>query len=324
MNWPEGDPPAVSMRWAEQTRVNREAVIWPKPERIDSDKPASAIKYNVQSAIYVPMLWEEQAIGVLCVDNHEQSEAFTTADADLLRAIANQAALFIKNHELQREAARQAEIKARLLRRFPPAVARQWEKEAGLFRVGGQSTQPVTVLFSDVRGFVKLSATLKSQQVAQMLNDMFFEFVRIVKRYNGSVDKYIGDAIMAVFGCPQRDENQWANAVRAAWHMREAWQTVLLPRWDWLTEPEKTGIGIGIHTGEVWHGFVGAEEYIDYTVVGDVVNAASRYCDGAKRGEVIISPEVYESMFARVEAHPTTIPTKHDGDWPAYVVTGLR
>jgi adenylate cyclase len=192
--------------------------------------------------------------------------------------------------------------------------------------VGGRSTEPVTVLFSDVRGFTKLSATLKSQRVAQMLNDRFHEFVPIIRHHNGSVDKYIGDAIMAVFGCPRRDDDQLANAVRAAWHMQVAWRTALLPRWTWLTEADKAqiGIGIGIHTGEVWHGFVGAEEYIDYTVVGEVVNAASRYCDGTQRGEIVISPEVYKPLFAQVEAHAMTVPTKHEGEWRAHVVTGLR
>jgi len=151
-----------------------------------------------------------------------------------------------------------------------------------------------------------------------LLNECFASLVEAIFKYDGTVDKYIGDAILAVFGSPEPDPQQHDKAVRAALEMQAA-----------MTDLNETRarrgdvtcqIGIGVHCGEVLHGFIGTAERMEFTVIGDAVNRTSRYCDGAGPGEVLISPEVYELVWRQVEAERTSIPTKHEGDLPAYRV----
>jgi adenylate cyclase len=157
--------------------------------------------------------------------------------------------------------------------------------------------------------------------VVEMLNELFAVCIPIIFKYDGTVDKYVGDSILAVFGSPEPDKRQWENAVRASLEMQQAirvqqevWQKRKLPVYR---------IGIGIHTGAVLHGFIGAPERMEFTVIGDAVNRATRFCDGAEGGEVIISPEVFARVANSVEAIPKIIRTKHpesEPDMAAYIV----
>ena len=132
----------------------------------------------------------------------------------------------------------------------------------------------------------------------------------------------MGDAILAVFGSPEADPDQHEKAVRAALAMQESIQTTNLRRAG--RNLPTCDIGIGIHSGEVLHGFIGTAERLEFTVIGEAVNRASRYCSGAGRSEIVISPEVFEHVFRLVQAEKTTIPTKHEGDFIAYRVRQLK
>lgn len=139
---------------------------------------------------------------------------------------------------------------------------------------------------------------------------------------NGTIDKFVGDAVLAVFGSPEPDPQQHEQAVRAALQMQAAVRDLNAAR---AAQGRVTcDIGIGITCGNALHGFVGSEERMEFTVIGDAVNRASRYCDAARGGEVLISPELHQRVWRLVDAEPATIGTKHEGDLRAFRIKRLK
>ncbi len=132
----------------------------------------------------------------------------------------------------------------------------------------------VTVLFVDIRNFTQMSENLAPQEVTSILNEYFSQIEPVIAKYNGIINKYIGDGVLAVFGEPIKDENHPLNAIKCG---MEITQRVNLLKEKFLKEGKpKIDIGIGINTGEVFAGNVGTEERLEYTVIGDEVNIASR------------------------------------------------
>jgi adenylate cyclase len=172
---------------------------------------------------------------------------------------------------------------------------------------------------SDLRGFTRVSAMLDSDVVVQMLNDYFSELGSIIFQHDGTIDKFIGDAILAVFGSPEPDPQHALKATRCAIAMRAAMHTMNdRRRRQGLPLCE---IGIGVHTGEVLHGFIGAAERLEFTVIGDTVNKASRYCDGAQASEILLGPQTHALVTSQISTEPHFIPTKHEGTLPAHRVS---
>jgi len=140
-------------------------------------------------------------------------------------------------------------------------------------KLGGKRAV-VTVLFSDIRGFTSMSEKMSADEVCTILNEYFSEMEPIITKYNGVINKFIGDAIMAIFGEPIEDENHPQNAVKCAYEMLKRVRTL---RDKWLEEGKpRIDIGVGINTGEVFIGNIGTETRMEYTVIGDTVNLASR------------------------------------------------
>jgi adenylate cyclase len=164
---------------------------------------------------------------------------------------------------------------------------------AGKVSLGGASIR-VTILFTDIRSFTTISEKMDPQQLVALLNEYFSEMVGIVMQEDGVVDKYIGDAIMAVFGAPVPKAEDPVNAVRAAVRMRKALED-LNERLEVRGLP-RLRTGIGIHTGEVVAGNIGSEKRMEYTVIGDAVNLASRLESNTKElgVNVLVSEDTYE------------------------------
>ncbi len=321
---PEDGKPSFSLNLARQAMARRQAFIWRLNIGESTEPFASVILHGTKCAMYAPLILKEEILGVVYVDNFETKSVFHDDDLRLLMAMASQAALFVKNQALQQELRRQEIVRSNLLRQFSPQVAGRLEKmlkETEQWQLGGSRAEPVTILVSDIRGFTALSAQMEPDEVVQMLNELFGVCIPIIFQHSGTVDKFVGDSILAVFGSPEPDEQQWVNAVRAALDMQRA---ILAQRGNWQERHLPLyQVGIGIHTGAVLHGFIGATERMEYTVIGDTVNRATRYCDGAGPDEIIISPEVYERISELVEVIPKTVQTKHpevEPDLPAYVV----
>jgi len=172
---------------------------------------------------------------------------------------------------------------------------------AGKVQLGGESLT-ATILFSDIRSFTSISEKMDAKQLVSLLNEYFTEMVDVVIKENGVVDKYIGDAIMAVFGAPVPRPDDPLHAVRAAVGMRTA-LAALNVKLKARGVPEiKTGIGV--HTGEVIAGNIGSEKRMEYTVIGDAVNLASRLETATKElgAPVLISDDTYQLVKDHVEA----------------------
>ncbi len=327
---PERSKPSVSLYLARLAIEKQEAFTWRYDAPGELGKLTDSIVWHgTKCAMYAPLIWQEEVLGIAYVDNYIAGDAFNEDDLLLLMAMASQAAIFVKNHALQEDLRHQEVVRSNLLRQFSPQVADHLEellKERGQLGLGGEQVEPVTILNSDVRGFTALSAQMKPSEVMEMLNQLFGVCIPIIFKHNGTVDKYIGDAILAVFGSPNPDAHgtQWADAVQAAIEMQRAvkrlggiWRDMGRPLFE---------IGIGIHTGPVLQGFLGSDEQMEYTVIGDTVNRTTRYCSGARAGEVIISPDVYKHVQGMVDVTPKTIPSKHpdtESDLDAFLVRGF-
>ncbi len=172
---------------------------------------------------------------------------------------------------------------------------------AGKIELGGE-TLTVTILFTDIRSFTSISENMDAQTLVSMLNEYFTEMVGIVLKNHGVVDKYIGDAIMAVFGAPVPRPDDAQNAVRAAVEMRAALKKLNVR----LTSKGMPALkaGIGIHTGEAVAGNIGSEQRMEYTVIGDTVNLASRLesCTKELDATILISEATYESTKALIQS----------------------
>lgn len=154
----------------------------------------------------------------------------------------------------------------------------------------------VTVLFSDIRGFTSLSEKMSAEEVSMILNEYFSEMEPIITKYNGVINKFIGDAVMAIFGEPIQDINHPQNAVKCAYEMLKKVEYL---REKWLYEGKpKIEIGVGINTGEVFIGNIGTENRMEYTVIGDTVNLASRIESYNKvyKTNLLVSSSTYASI----------------------------
>jgi adenylate cyclase len=195
---------------------------------------------------------------------------------------------------------------------------------AGKVQLGGESLT-ATILFSDIRSFTSISEKMDAKALVSLLNEYFTEMVDVVIREDGVVDKYIGDAIMAVFGAPVTKPDDALHAVRAAVGMREALAALNEKLAARGMPALKTGIGI--HTGEVVAGNIGSEKRMEYTVIGDTVNLASRLESATKElgAPVLVSDDTYRLVKDHVRARAVKEITVKGREKPVmtYEILGL-
>ncbi len=192
-------------------------------------------------------------------------------------------------------------------------------------KVGGERVH-ATVMFADIVGFTSLSEKLSPEQVADFLNEYFSYFSVCARLYFGSIDKFIGDCAMVVFGSPKKDEEHQFHAVACAVLMQRLMRNLNEKRR--LKGEVEIQLRIGINSGKMLAGLLGTQQKMEYTVVGDSVNLASRLCGEAAPGQIITTHDVYSSLFAeqkivakfykqlRVRGKEQTVDT--------YIVEGVR
>lgn len=313
------DAPPISRTLILRAAREQNGFIWGDNESDQQDISMSMAAIKIRTGMYAPLVWMGESIGVLFVDNPTRRNAFSEGDLQFLLSVAQYAASAVANQLLQNEIAQNNQTLQHLLANFSPKIRdRLLEKSRqGRLQPGGEKSN-VTILLSDLRGFTKTSSTLDSEVVVNMLNDYFSVLGEEIFRYDGTIDKFIGDAILAVYGSPEPDEHHAWKAVCSAIQMQRRMAVVNERRRSaGLPHCE---LGVGVYTGEVLHGFIGAEDCLEYTVIGDTVNKASRYCDGAQGSEIVLGPLTYESIKEQMPATERLISTKHEGQLPAWVV----
>ncbi|MBI3611040.1 MAG: FHA domain-containing protein [Nitrospirae bacterium] len=264
------------------------------------DGGQSILLHNIRSAMYAPLWNKGRVIGIISVDSPVQAGAFTQADLDLFSALANFSAVAIEqarlNVKIQEEQAR----RARLERYFSPNVVNRitTAKDSTTGHLIDVQEREVTVLFSDLVGFTAMSGKMKPQEVAMLLNEYFTEMLEIVFAYDGTLDKYIGDCVMVVFGAPFEQPDHADRAVKAAIEMRQRLNEFNRRRSDGPRLKAHTGI----NSGRVVAGDIGSHKRKEYTVIGDTVNLAARLeCDVAKADQIIIGPSTHALLKGQYE-----------------------
>ena len=250
----------------------------------------SILMQQVRSAICSPLMGgEDRVLGVIYVDNVSASHRFNEDDLNFVVAFSGIAAVAIENSQFAERIRKEALARSNFERYFTPQLAQRIASSEGATRLGGDKRE-VTVLFSDIRGFTALSEKMAPNEMATLLTDYFTEMVDCVFRNEGTLDKFIGDAVMAQWGAPIGTPEDPDKAMNAAIEMMAELEK-LNEKWKAEGRPE-LHIGIGINHGEAFAGNIGSEKRLEYTVIGDVVNTASRLCSAAGPGEILISDEM--------------------------------
>ncbi len=269
----------------------------------------SIIMQGIRSTMSVPLMHGSDLLGVMHLDSQIAANAFTERDLQLFNSIANQAAVAIQNARLTKKIEEEARTRTQFQRLLSPALVEQLV--SGELRLEGVGDlREVTMLFSDIRGFTAMSEKQKATETVALLNEYFEVMVNILFRWNGTLDKYVGDEIMGLFGALVPMEDAPWHAVQCAIEMQAALRDFNDRRAQ--QGLEQIEIGIGINTGMVVSGAIGSPLTMQYTVIGDAVNVASRLCSIAKKGQIIISETTFAAVTDKVHWIPLE-PTKLKG-----------
>ncbi len=188
---------------------------------------------------------------------------------------------------------RDAATRERFQRLLSPDLAEMVVSGELTVEKGGEN-RIATVMFVDIRGFTRLSENTEASSVLHMLNEYYERMVDIVFRYQGTVDKFIGDAMMVIWGAPVAHPDDPQRAIKAALDINKALEQYNLERKQKGLAP--ISVGIGINTGNLVAGYIGSSRTMSYSVIGDTVNTAARLCDAARPGEIVISDNTRQAV----------------------------
>jgi adenylate cyclase len=249
--------------------------------------------HGIRSAMCAPLWNKDEVIGIIHVDSPMLTNCFTVNDLDLLTALANYAAVAVERARLNQKIVAEEKKRERLGRFLSPQVTSRIlaASDTQGAELGAPEVREVSVLFADIVGFTGMAEKMSPNAVALLLNDYLSRMTEVIFRYEGTLDKYIGDAIMAVFGAPLDMPDHAERAIRTALEMQER-----LAEWNAeRKEGPSLRIRIGINSGKAVAGEIGSINKKEYTVLGDTVNTASRLESGvAKPGKVVIGENTYK------------------------------
>ena len=265
-----------------------------------ASKGKSMILNRISSAMVVPLLHdsEKEVLGVLWLDSESLAQ-FQPKDLELITSVAGQAAMFIENTILAKKVEQEIIVRDRFARLVAPNVAEQIVTGKLEVKKGGQLVQELTVFNSDIRGFTAMSEGTPAETIVEMLNEYFEPMVETVFKYEGTLDKFMGDGIMAFWGAPLAHPDDAARCVRCALDQMEVLGRFNRQRLADGKPP--IAVGVGIHTGPGVVGYVGSSKALSYTVIGDTANTSARLCSSAAAGQIIVSESALSRLSGRFE-----------------------
>jgi adenylate cyclase len=267
----------------------------------------SIVSQGVRSTICAPLLTQSSVHGVLYADRLDPFAAFKPDHLELISAVAAQTAVAVETIRAHERLAREEVARANYSRFMPEYVVKQLLENPDSFKLGG-ANQTITVMFADIRGFTSFSEHENPEKVVGLLNQYFSAMSEVIFEHGGTLDKYIGDGLMALFGAPTATPNDAANALRTAVAMQR--RIVSLNEELIAAGYGTVAVGMGLHTGEATIGYIGSERRSEYTAIGDTVNLASRLESNTKGGQILISEATRQAagdIFPLVAREPITV-----------------
>lgn len=305
----ETDLRPVSLRFrdnetASQRSISRTAVLTAIEQRVMLSShdvlqdtklkfSESVMLQSISSLACAPLIGRDGVYGALYIDRRVTPDKFTDLDTQLLGAVAAQAATAVESARALERSQREALARAAFARFMPEHIIKELVENPEKFQLGGTNKR-VSVLFCDVRGFTKLAHRARPETIVDLLNILFTAMAAEIFEHQGTLNKYIGDGLMALFGAPLSTEGDAANAVAAAIGMQQRVRKVN----EQLAAKNLPAVqlGIGINTGEATVGVIGAYQRSEYTAIGDTVNIAARIEGIAKPGQILVTAATAQEL----------------------------
>jgi adenylate cyclase len=289
---PQGSPPRISetvVAAAAQSRAGLLTLDAQQDLRFSGSQ--SVIVQGIRSCLCVPIWADNRILGMMVLDRGFV-DPFTADDLELVTVVGYQAALAIERARFLERARAVEEQRRKLLRHFSPDVASMILSQEQLDKdpLDASVREDVTVLFSDVQGFTGLTERLPPLELAALLRDYFRAMTESIFEEKGTLDKFIGDGLMAVFGAPVAQPDGAERAVRCALRMQRRIEELN----GKLPADRRLAVRIGVNSGRVVAGNFGSPDRLEFTVLGDTVNVAARLETMADPGTILVGPGTFE------------------------------
>lgn len=256
----------------------------------------SIADFSIQSLMYVPFIHKDEILGIITVDTTSREQAFNKDDLAMLTGIAAEAAIALKNVQLYNEIEKETQMRTQLSRYLSPDIVEGILEGTIPLRLGGEEKYG-TVLFSDIVGFTSMSENMSALEVVERLNRYFLLVTEIVTSNRGTLHKFEGDMVMAFWNVMFEDTNAEMNAILTGLEMQRA-------VWLFGLELEAEGqkpiyLGVGCNTGSFAGGNIGGKDKMEYTVIGDNINAGKRIESLSGRWQVFVAESTYNPVKER-------------------------
>lgn len=290
---------SVSSTILEHVMKERATVLTHDAAMDFASKGKSMILNRISSAIVAPLLHNDELLGVLWLDSETLAQ-FQVGDLHMVSSIAAQAAMFIEISILGRKVEQEIVARERFSRLLSPNVAEKVLSGEMVIKRGGQAVNDCTVFNSDIRGFTPMSERMEPEVLVEILNEYFELMVESIFKFEGTLDKFMGDGIMALWGAPVAHPDDAFRAVNSALEQMRLLEEFNAQRAH-LPNHVPLQIGVGIHTGKVVAGYIGSSKALSYTVIGDTANTSARLCGIAAAGQILVSEDTVAALNGRFE-----------------------